>query len=99
MDVIVIESTAFKNIITKLDNLELYFNQVTGKQPLSESWLSVPEACKFLNVSKRTLQNYRVNGSLAYSRVGGKIYMSSSSIEAHLKNFNHRAFRKPDKFL
>ena len=43
---------------------------------------------RMLGVSRRTLQNYRDNGTLPYSTVGGKFYYSIGDIEdLMLKNY------------
>jgi len=99
MEVITITSEAFQQLVTRLDSLENYFKHVARKQPMSEVWLDIQETCKLLKVSKRTLQGYRDEGFLSYSQVKGKIYISASAIEEHLKNHTRKAFKKPEKFL
>ena len=99
MEVITIQSDAFQQLMSRLENLESYFNHVAKQQPLSEAWFDIEEACQLLKVSKRTLQNYRDDGILTYSQVGGKIYFSASAIEEHLRNHTRKAFKKPEKFI
>ena len=57
MEVVTIQSDAFKQIMDRLTSLESYFNHVAKKMPLSEQWLDLEDACKFLKVSKRTIQS------------------------------------------
>lgn len=52
--------------------------------PLQEKWLDNQDACGVLKVSKRTLQNYRDNGTLPFSNLGGKIFYKAADIEAVL---------------
>jgi len=99
MEVITITSEAFQKLVERLDSLETYFKNVAKQQPLSEAWLDNQEVCKLLKVSKRTLQNYRDEGIITYSQVKGKIYISASAIEEHLKNHSRKAFKKPEKFI
>jgi excisionase family DNA binding protein len=99
MEVIVLENKAYQELFTKIENLEKYFKHIVDKQPLSEAWLDIEETCELLKVSKRTLQNYRDDGILTYSQVGGKVYFSSTAIEEHLKNHTRKAFRKPENYI
>src|SRR3989339_464582 len=95
MEVITIQSDAFEQLVEKLNNLESYFKHVVKQQPLSEQWLDIEETCQLLKISKRTLQGYRDQGIITYSQVGGKIYVSASAIEEHLRNHTRKAFKKP----
>ena len=58
---------------SKLDNLKEY-------------WVDGNEVAKALNVSNRTLQTFRDNGTLPYSRVKGKFYYKVADIEALLES-------------
>lgn len=53
---------------------------------LKESWVDGNEVAKALNVSSRTLQTFRDNGTLPYSRVKGKVYYKVADIEALLES-------------
>ncbi len=53
---------------------------------LKESWVDGNEVAKALNVSNRTLQTFRDNGTLPYSRVKGKFYYKVADIEALLES-------------
>ena len=98
MEVIVIESEAYKQLMDRLDRLEKHFDHVARKQPLSENWYSLDETCEFLRVSKRSLQKYRDEGYIAFSKVGGKFYFKASDIETFLNQHKFTAFRKPNRF-
>lgn len=53
----------------------------------TERWLTNEEACKRLNRSPRTLQSYRTDGVIAYSRVAkGKVMYKESDVDALLEN-------------
>ena len=47
---------------------------------LSE-WLDNQDVCQILNISKRTLQTYRDNGTLPYTRIGDKMYYKAEEIQ------------------
>src|SRR3989339_968619 len=95
MEVITIESEAFRQLISRMENLESYVKHIVKQQPLSEQWLDIEETCQLLKISKRTLQGYRDQGIITYSQVSGKIYVSASAIEEHLRNHTRKAFKKP----
>ncbi|ERK02154.1 helix-turn-helix domain-containing protein [Hoylesella pleuritidis] len=50
-----------------------------------EVYLIGDEVCKLLRLSPRTLQDYRDNGMIAYSKIGGKILYKQSDIQAMLE--------------
>ena len=84
MDVITIESGAFKQIIDQIDDLRTHLKDCQPTTPLSELWLDNKEVAKLLRVTPRTLQNYRDQGILPFSQVGSKIYYRASDIQKHL---------------
>lgn len=53
-------------------------------QPQSQQakqWLKSYEFRKLLNISAGTLQNLRINGTLAFTKIGGLMYYKYSDIE------------------
>lgn len=61
------------------------------KIDLSEwsDWIDAQDVLMKLHVSPRTLQRWRINGLLPYSRVSGKCYYKKSDILALLrKHYN-----------
>jgi len=61
--------------------------------PFKERWINSESVCLGLDVSKRTLQTYRDNGTLAFSQVGSKIYYKASDVEAHLEKHYNKSFQ------
>lgn len=49
-----------------------------------EDWITGPVVEDMLNISRRTLQNWRDNGTIPFSKKGNKIYYRRSDIEAML---------------
>lgn len=61
---------------------------------LSNEWMTGVEVMKLLDVSSRTLQNYRDNGKVGFSVIGRrKIYYLRSSVEKLLKANYHEPFK------
>lgn len=75
-----------------LASLEKLFNQ---RQPsvYGDELLTDKEVSQLLKVSRRTLQDYRNNGILPYTQVGGKILYRTSDIEQTLMNGYKEAYR------
>ncbi len=70
MDVITIESEAFKKLIESVNELkaivsENFKNQSPGSQG-QKTWLNKKEACQMLRISERTLQTYRNTGVIPF---------------------------------
>ncbi len=58
-----------------------------------ERFLTDREVSARLKVSRRTLQDYRNNGIIAYYQLGGKILYKESDIESMLAANYREAFR------
>ena len=80
------------NLDRLLASLEKLFNQ---RQPsvYGDELLTDKEVSHLLKVSRRTLQDYRNNGILPYTQVGGKILYRSSDIERTLMEGYREAYR------
>lgn len=81
MEVITIESKAFKQLMEKLDALSEYVYKLK-QQPTEndeDSWVSSREICDFLKISERTLQRLRTNGKVSYTNLGGKYLLPDQS--------------------
>ena len=87
MNVITIESEAFKQIMDKLQSLEERFIKlkIDAQTPLTERWLDNQDILLLLKISKRTLQSYRDERKIPFSQVGAKIYYKASDVEKFLK--------------
>ncbi|MCP9613126.1 helix-turn-helix domain-containing protein [Coprobacter sp. LH1063] len=77
----VIESVAeqFRRLTDKVEEVcDVY--RVKG----AKEYLDNQDVCLQLNISKRTLQNYRNTGKLPFTRIGQKIYYRTRDIEKFL---------------
>jgi len=75
-----------------LDGIE---NFMANSRPTlgGERFLTDREVSARLKVSRRTLQDYRNNGIIAYYQLGGKILYKESDIESMLAANYREAFR------
>ena len=85
MDVITIESKAYKEIVAKIDVIANYvFSQEDTKNE-DEIWVDSYEVCTFLKISEKTLQRLRVAGTIAYSNIRGRYFYKISEVKRMLE--------------
>lgn len=72
------------------DIQELLIKQQNG---VTKKWLKSTEVMKMLKISPGTLQSFRVNGTLPFTKIGGIIYYEASDIQEVLtSNKIHNKF-------
>jgi hypothetical protein len=81
MEVITIESQAYKNLMSKVDTIFDYVISQQNIQDEEDSWVDSYEVCTFLKISDRTLQRLRSENKINYSRIRGKNYYKISEIK------------------
>lgn len=85
-----------KNVHSNFDRLLASLEKLLSKQQPSvfnDELLTDKEVAHLLKVSRRTLQDYRNNGILPYTQVGGKILYRTSDIERTLTKGYKEAYR------
>lgn len=85
MDVITIESKAYKEIVAKIDVIANYVLSQEDTKNEDEIWVDSYEVCTFLQISDRTLQRLRANGTIAYSNIGGRCYYKIGELKRLLE--------------
>ena len=60
-----------------------------------EVYLTGEEVCSLLQLSTRTLQEYRNSGTLPFCKIGGKILYRQSDIQALLERHYYPIPKKP----
>ncbi len=91
--IILLEEETFKEVLLKIDRIETLLADKQNKLNQS-SWITNEDACKFLNVTSRTMQKYRDEGILSYSKVGSLIYYKQSDLDNHLVSHYRSGFKK-----
>lgn len=75
--------------IKRIDEIYEKVSKIETSQ-IETEWFDIPETCKFLKISSRTLQNYRDNGLIPFSQVYSKIYFRKQDLlkflEVHIVN-------------
>ena len=82
MEIVNIEARIFEAMMNRFEALERKMDSLYSKQDKGlKKWLDNQDVCIILNISKRTLQTYRDNGTLPYSQVNHKMYYKPDDIE------------------
>jgi len=86
MDVITIETQAYKDLLTKINSIAKFVINHQSDDTINpdEEWVDSYEVCTFLNISERTLQRLRTNGIISYSLISGKTYYTIAEIKRML---------------
>jgi len=76
MEIVNIEAGTFKEMITSIQLLKEKLETLKGRQTSKslDDWMDNQEVCMTLNISQRTLQAMRSNGTLPFSQVDRKTY-------------------------
>jgi hypothetical protein len=87
MEVITIESQAFKLLLEKIDTIQA---ELLRKQnPVDQfaiEWVDTYDVMKMLHISRRTLSNYVKSGRLKSTRINNKSYFKVVDINSFLEN-------------
>ena len=81
--------TSFNSFITKMKEMASrgtdkgFFASKANKFERGD-WLDNQDVCQMLNISPRTLQTLRDNGTLAYSQINRKVYYKPEDVECVL---------------
>jgi hypothetical protein len=71
-------------LITEINNRLRRIEERLGNRTADSDWLDCQSVCTMLCISKRTLDHYREQGFLPYSKIGGKVFYRKSDIESFL---------------
>ena len=84
MQVVMMESEAYQNLIDRLERIEKYVIKVTERHAALDDddvWLDNEQVCQLLDVSARSLQRYRSDGKLPYQMYGKRCRYRLSDVE------------------
>ena len=83
MEVISIERSTYEELLASFNSFVTQMKTMAGRgtdKRLGE-WLDNQDVCQILNISPRTLQTLRDNGTLAYSQINRKVYYKPEDVE------------------
>ncbi|KAA6348327.1 hypothetical protein EZS27_004217 [termite gut metagenome] len=82
MEIVNIEAKTFEAMLSKFESFATKMEHLCRLYGNKESeWLDNQDVCMLLNISPRTLQTLRDNGTLAYSQINHKTYYKPQDIE------------------
>ncbi len=96
MEVISIERSTYEKLLTSFNSFVTMMKEMAnrGKDKgffASKAnkfergdWLDNQDVCQILNISPRTLQTLRDNGTLAYSQINRKLYYKPEDVKSVL---------------
>ncbi|MDR1524464.1 MAG: helix-turn-helix domain-containing protein [Tannerella sp.] len=97
MDVITIESQAYRELVTKINSIAKFIVTCQPEEKnTDDEWVDSYEVCTFLKISERTLQRLRTNKIISYSMLSGKSYYTIGEIKRML---NEKRIRSTDEYL
>ncbi len=87
MEVITIDSRAFRELEAKIDAIANYVtnSKANGEVNDEEMWVDSYEVCTFLQISEKTLQRLRKSGVINYSNIRGRVFYKIAEIRRMLE--------------
>ena len=96
MEIVSIERKTFEEMVSKFDNLVAKAEALCFEDKKMSEWMDNQDVCQMLNISPRTLQTLRDNGTLAYSQINHKIFYRPEDVQRIVSVVEDR--RKEAKF-
>lgn len=82
MEITNIESGTFNEMLARMEHAVRIVEDINGRYECKTmgEWMDNQDACLFLGVSPRTLQTFRDNGTIAYSRISHRVYYKPEDV-------------------
>ena len=83
MEVVSIERSTYEELLTSFNSFVAQMKAIAsrGNDKGLDDWLDNQDVCQMLNISPRTLQTLRDNGTLAYSQINRKVYYKPEDVK------------------
>lgn len=99
MEIVNIDAKAFEMMLSKFESFATRMEKLSclhGDKNMSE-WMDNQDVCLLLQISPRTLQTLRDNGTLAYTQISHKTYYRPEDVEAIVPVVEDKRKRDRDK--
>ena len=98
MEFVGIEKQLFEELVRKFEYFEHRVMEICNRENdrTLHKWMDNQDVCRMLNISPRTLQTLRDNGTLAYSQINHKTYYRPEDVQRIVSIVEDR--RKEAKF-
>ncbi len=92
MEIVSIEKQAFEKMMEKFNLFVKHVDTLSLRknEKRMSKWLDNQDVCRLLNISLRTLQTLRDNGTLGYSQINHKMYYLEEDVKRILPIVNER---------
>ena len=83
MEFVGIEKQLFEELVRKFEYFEHRVMEICNRENdrTLHKWMDNQDVCRMLNISARTLQTLRDNGTLAYSQINHKTYYRPDDVQ------------------
>ena len=87
MGIVNIEARTYEAMMTRFEAFTRSVDNLCERHGSKEmkEWLDNQDVCVILNISKRTLQTLRDNGTLGYTMIGNKAYYKPEDVQRIIK--------------
>lgn len=87
MEILIIQKEEFEEMAAKFSRFAERVDALLTKQggKSLNRWMDNQEVCQQLNISPRTLQTLRDNGTLAYSQINHKVFYKPEDVLSIVK--------------
>lgn len=89
MEIITLESSAYKELIGRIDRISAYIEKQEKQREQQDSntevWLTTRQVMAMLNISQRTLQRMRDSNRIAYSFAGHNCRYHIKEVERFIR--------------
>lgn len=92
MEIMNVEASTFEAMMAKFEAFAERVEKLcqSGGDKTLKKWLDNQEVCEILNISKRTLQTYRDNGTLPYTQINYKMFYKPEDVERVINKLNKK---------
>jgi hypothetical protein len=91
MEAIILQKEQYDELLKRMDEIKSALMQ-KQKDP-DDIFLDNQEFMQLMNISKRTAQTWRDEGTISFSQVGSKIYYRMSDVQKLLDRNYKKAFK------
>lgn len=91
MEIVTIEKQTFEELLRRFEQFTKQVEAICEKNQskILSNWLDNQDVCLILNISPRTLQTYRDNGTLPYSQINRKMYYKVEDVKQVLEQLSN----------
>ena len=92
MEFVGIEKQLFEELVRKFEYFEHRVMEICNRENdrTLHKWMDNQDVCRYLNISPRTLQTLRDNGTLPFSQINHKIFYKPEDVQGIVKKVEDR---------